>query len=174
MTMTSKLEGRLTWLQKSAQNLSTSTVVDSAYLDFAVDLATGTAINTADIVWHDSTTLASGANRDIDLSSTSSCVRAIFGTNVATTFVKVKAIVIKNKTTTTGDELILDSSVANAFLGWCINATSKCQVGPNSLMVLSNLADGWAVTAGTGDILRITNTGTATISYDIAIIGTSA
>lgn len=173
MTMTSKLEARLTWLQKSAQDLST--VVDSGFLDFAVDLATGTAINTADIVWHDTRTVNSGSNDDLDLSSASALVRSIFGTNVPTTFVKVKAILIKNKSTATGEELQLDSSVANAFTGWCAGSTtSKKQIGPNSVGVESNLCDGWAVTAGSADILRITNTGAAPIVYDIVIIGTSA
>jgi hypothetical protein len=40
--------------------------------------------------------------------------------------------------------------------------------------LLSNKKDGWTVTAGTGDILRIRNPGANPITYQVAIVGTSA
>ena len=171
MALASKVIAGVEWRQTSALDLST--VYDSASLSYAVDIATGTAINTADYIWHDRRSVTTGANDDIDL--TSSTTRSIFGTSVPQVFARVKAIIIKNNATATGEELQIDSSVAASFLGWCVaSTTAKAQIGPNSMLVLSNLCDGWAVTATTADIIRITNTGATTISYDIIIIGTSA
>ncbi len=173
MTMTSRVEAKLTWLQKSALDLST--VVDSGNLNPTFDLATGTTVDKADIVFHDTRTVTTGANDDLDLSSTSALVRAIFGTNVPTTFVRVKAILIENTSLVTGEILYLDSSVAAAFTGWCNGSiTSKAEIGPKSFNLFANLRDGWAVTATTADILRIHNGGSSSIIYKITIIGTSA
>lgn len=170
MTMTSQVKAEINWVQRTALDLST--VQDASKLSCSTDLATGTAINLADLVWHDTRTVASGANDDLDLTAVA---RTIFGTSVPSPFVKVKSILIWNRSTATGEELVVDSSVANAFTGWCAGSiTSKKQIGPNSPGLFANNCDGWAVTGGTGDILRITNTGAAPIIYDIVIIGTSA
>jgi hypothetical protein len=39
---------------------------------------------------------------------------------------------------------------------------------------LVNKVDGWAVTGGTADILRISNAGSGNVNYKIAIVGTSS
>lgn len=53
------------------------------------------------------------------------------------------------------------------------NATDIVHVGPGGILILTSPVDGYAVTAATGDILKI-DSGAATINYTIVIWGRSA
>jgi hypothetical protein len=99
----------------------------------------------------------------------------VFGSVLSIGFAKVKALLIVNAATTAGDKLRLDSSVANGFrTPFAGSAASLLEIGPDSPLLLASKKDGWTVTAGTGDILRIHNPGANPVTYKIAIVGTSA
>ena len=169
-TLTSGIKASIDWSFREALDLST--VADSAILEYSESLADGTAVDTADKVWHDTRSITTGANDDLDMTA---LTHSIFGSTVTITFAKVKAILIVNTSETTGDELRIDTSVANAILTpFASSATTKIEIGADSALLLSSKKDGWAVTAGTGDILRIHNPNAGTVSYKIVIIGTSA
>jgi len=130
-------------------------------------LATGTAANQADKMWYDSHSLAA-TSEDLDLAGS---LTDVFGNTV--TFVKVKAIIIHNKSTTATENLAVGGAAANQFINWVANASDIVNVGPDGILFLWSPIDGYAVTAGTGDLLKI-DAGSDTIAYDIIIIGTSA
>lgn len=171
-TLTLSVAASINWLFKEALDLSN--VIDSSQLAYTASVADGTAVDTCDKIWHDSSTLASGASVSLDLAG--GLTSTIFGSTVTITFVKVKFIFITNESTTAGEELRLDSSVANGFLGpFNGSATSKIEIGPTSCLLLSSKKDGWTVTAATGDILKLENPASgAAITYKIVIAGTSA
>jgi hypothetical protein len=169
-TLATKLIASLEWNRSEALDLSN--VIDRAKVEFTQEMADGTGNDQADLIWHDTRTVASAANDDLDLTA---LTQTIFGSTVTINFAKVKAILIVNTNTVAGDELVVDTSVANAFKGWANgSATSKAEIGPDSAWLVSATLAGWAVTAGTGDIVRISNPGGGTsIIYKIVIIGTS-
>ena len=152
-------------------SLDLSSVTDQATIEFLKTIANGTSVDQADILWHDSRSVASGGNDDLDLTA---LTRSIFSNTVTTNFVKVKAILIIHTSTTTGEKLNLDSSVTNGFTGpFESSITSKASVGADSPLLLASLKDGWA-TGGSNKVLRVHNGGAASATYKIFILGTSA
>ena len=134
----------------------------------------GTGAGQADKVWHDERIVSSLSNDDLDLTALTT---TIFGSTVTINFVKVKAILLVNTSTTSGDELRVGGAGAagNAFAApFNGDQDAVVEVGADSALLLSNKTDGWTVTAGTGDILRINNPTGNAITYQIAIIGTSS
>lgn len=169
-TLSVEVRASLAWLFQDAIDLTT--IADSSKLEYARSLADGTAADQADKLWHDERTVAGGANDDLDLTA---LVNTVFGSTLTINLAKVKALLLVNTSTTAGDELRLDSAVANGFRSpFNGSATSQLEIGADSALLLSNKKDGWAVTGGTGDILRIHNPGANPITYRIAVIGTSA
>lgn len=173
-TLASTLSASLGWDFQDALDLAT--VKDTSSLAYTKALATGTGSNLADRIWHDSRAIASGANDDLDLTA---LTQSIFGDTTTIAFVQVKGILIVNTSTTAGDELILDSSVANAYKGlFNGSATSKVEIGPDSALLISAKQAGFAssgTVSGTNKVIRVSNPGGGTsITYKIAILGTSA
>ena len=132
-------------------------------------LATGTGASQADLVFADTRTLAASATEDLDLAG--SLVDALGNT---LTFVKVKAIYIKAASGNTNNVEVTPAA-ANGFLGPFNAAADQVDIAPGGSMNLTAPVAGWTVTAGTGDLITITNSaGTTGVTYDIVIIGTSA
>lgn len=172
-TLTSALATNLSWILTEGGPLST--VQDSAQLNFESATADGVGAGQADVLWHDRRTLAAGAHDDLDLAG--GLTRSLFGGSVTIAFAKAKAIVVKSLATASGDVLRVGPGAAsNSFTApFGGVAGALVEVGPGSLLVLCELLDGWTVTPGTADILRITNTsGTNSVDYDIALLGTSS
>lgn len=164
------LSVKLSWTQLAT--LTDLTVIsDPGKIEYGKSTTNGTAVDLADVVWHDLRTLASSGNDDLDLTALN---RSIFGTSVTSNFARVKEIVIVNLNAVTGDFLRLDSSVTNGNTGpFGGSITSKIEVGADSPLVLASKKDGWAVD-GTHKVLRINNPSAHSIQYYIGIIGTSA
>lgn len=130
-------------------------------------LATGTSANQADLMWHDTRTLTA-TSEDLDLAGS---LTDAFGDTL--TLVKVKMILIHNKSTTATETLAVGGAAANQFVNWIGNSSDIVNIGPDGLLLLWSPVDGYAVTAATGDLLKI-DSGSDTITYDIVVIGTSA
>lgn len=145
--------------------------LDIVKYDLSMDkgntLADGTGANQADVLWTDTRTLTE-TSEELDLAG--SLTNAI---GVTATFVKVKVLVMHNKSTTSTENLTIGGAAANQFATWVGNSSDKLVIGPDGLLLLWNPIDGYTVTADTGDKLKI-DAGSDTITYDIAIIGTSA
>ncbi|KKN45138.1 hypothetical protein LCGC14_0685910 [marine sediment metagenome] len=145
-----------------------STPADVMTRAFSDTLQNGVVIDTADLVYHDSGSLASAAV-DIDVAGG---ISDEFGNVI--TMVKVKAFLVINTSTTAGYILEVGGD-ANAvpLFGAVADFTF---VNPGGMVFWwdPSLA-GYAVTGGTGDILQISSvTAAQTVTYDVVIIGTSA
>ncbi|MBI1899747.1 MAG: hypothetical protein HYS13_01375 [Planctomycetia bacterium] len=170
-TLSVDLKASLSWL--FSEGLALSTLNDQAALEFAAAIADGVGDSQADKLWHDSRSVGASASDDLDLTA---LVSTIFGSSVTINFAKVKAILIVNLSTTAGQVLRVGGAGAGqAFAApFASDAAGKVEVGPNSCLLLSHQKDGWTVTPGTGDILRVNNPNLAAVTYKIAIVGTSA
>jgi len=158
----------------SAENLA-GAVKNRARRDFA--LANGTSDGQCDLVWSDRRSLAAATSETLDLSGTALTDAA--GTAIA--FAQVDYIIVLNRNTTAGDDLHIGQNSSNGFTGPWADASDRavCPAGSSAgaqdgLLFIGN-PQGWAVTAGTGDLLYIENIDASNaISYDIIIIGRSA
>ena len=133
-------------------------------------ITNGTGANQADLMWHDQRTLAASTSEDLDLSGP---LTDAFGE--AASFARVKAIIVASATTN-GALIQVGGAAGNQFLNWVADATDIIQVRPGGFMMLvAPDATAYAVTAATGDLLKINNSdAAASATFDIYIIGVSA
>lgn len=135
-----------------------------------VVLSNGTGANQADKMFTDQRTLTASSTEDLDLAGT---LTDSFG--VAITFARIKLIMISAASANTNNVLV-GGAASNGFLNWVSDATDKVVVRPGGLLLLAAPdATAYAVTATTGDLLRIGNSSSGTsVTYDIVLIGSSA
>jgi len=136
----------------------------------SIELLDGVGVNQADRLFTDQRTITASANDDLDLAAV---LTDAFGQVI--TFARVKAILIVAAAANVND-LVVGAAAANAFVGPFGASTHTIKVRPGGMLLLACAdATGWAVTAGTGDILRVANgAGGSSVVYDIIIIGASA
>jgi hypothetical protein len=136
-----------------------------------VELSTGTAAGQADKLYYAKRTIAPSANDDLDLAGV---LLDAFGT--AITFVRVKGLVVSAVAANTNNVIV--GAAASAQWVTLLNATGTITLRPGSTFAaFAGVADatGWAVTATTGDLLRVTNGAAGTsVDYEIVIVGASA
>lgn len=133
------------------------------------NLATGTGSSQADKIFHDTRTLAASANEDLDLAAG---INDPFG--VALTFAKVKMIVIAAAPGNTNN-VVIKPAASNGFTGPFGAAAHTQTLPPGGIYVATAPVSGWTVTASTGDLLNIANSGAgSSVTYDVIIVGTSA
>lgn len=128
-------------------------------------LAAGTGSGEADLLWADSRALIADATEDLDLAGV---LTDIFGDTV--TFADVKAILIYNASTTASVISIMGAA-ANGFVGPFGAASQKINIPAGGFVMFGHPGAGWTVTAGTGDLITITEESTLAAVYEIAIIG---
>ena len=123
--------------------------------------------NQANKMFSDTRTVAASANDDLDLAG--SLVDPVGAT---LTFASVKAIYIKAGAANAND-LVFGPAPSNGFLGPWADASDRVSLKAGEVFLITNrAATGWGVTAGTGDLLRVTNGGSgAAVTYDIVLIG---
>lgn len=129
---------------------------------------TGTGSSQQDRVWSDAQTVANGAPDTWDLAGT--LTSELSGATI--TFAEVTLIWIRNRSTTTGQNLEIGAG-SNPFITWLKATGDAIIVPPGGVFLLTSPIDGFATVAGTGDVLTITST-SGTITYDILIAGRSA
>lgn len=139
---------------------------------YAASLTNGVAAGQADRVFHDQRPLAASASEDLDLAGV--LVDAL-GDSIA--FAKIKALIISAAAGNTNN-VVVGGAATNGFVSWVGGATHTVTVRPGATLALfAGSADstGYAVTAGTADLLKVANSGAgSTVTYDIIVIGTSA
>ncbi|MFB7029670.1 MULTISPECIES: hypothetical protein [unclassified Streptomyces] len=137
----------------------------------ALHLDSGTGAGKADRRFTDTRTLAASASEDLDLAGV---LVDAFG--AAITFARIKGIVISAAPTNTNN-VVIGAAASNAWAS-LLNAAGTLTLRPGAtLALMTGPADAvtYAVTAGTGDLLKVANSGAgSTVSYDIVIIGASA
>lgn len=133
---------------------------------YKTSFANGTGASQANQIFSDQRSIAGSSNEDIDLAG--ALVDALGST---VTFTSIKGIMISSASAN-GNDIQLGAAATNQFFAFLGSNTDLVNIVPGGLFCITNPeADGYAVTAGTGDLLRITNTDSSTITYDIHIIG---
>ncbi len=163
-TLTTGLTLRLTGSYKDALDLSD--VKDSLSLKDTDTMETGTSADQADLLYHDQRTL-NADSENLDLAA----LVDSFGDTI--TIEKIKAIYVRVVTTTTLHTLTLGGATASAIATLFGATTDKVVIGPNGRYLNWNPGDGWAVNTATAKLLEL-DAGTHTVTYDIALWGTSA
>lgn len=168
MALTTRIELKTKATLTDANDLATAT--DPLDLTDLFKWVDGTGADQADLLFHDTRTLAASAAEDLDLAGV---LADTFGTTL--TFARIKAILIRAASGNTNNVLVGGKST-NAFINWVADATDEIVVRPGGLFLLvAPDATAYAVTAATGDILEVTNSGAGTsVTYDVVLIGASA
>ncbi len=132
-----------------------------------ISLASGTGANQANAMWADTRTLTASSTENLDLAAV---LTDAFGT--ALTFTKVKAILVMAAAGNTNN-VVLGGAASNAFINWVGDATDVINIRPGGVFMLAAPdATAYAVTASTGDILKVANSSSGTsVTYTIVIIG---
>ncbi|GHA28678.1 hypothetical protein GCM10010372_30590 [Streptomyces tauricus] len=137
-----------------------------------MSLGSGSGAGNADRLFSDRRTLAASASEDLDLAGTA--LIDAFGAQV--TFARVKGLVIAAAAGNTNN-LLVGASSGNQW-ATLLNSTGVVTLRPGAFLAVgTGDADptGYAVTASTGDLLKIANSAAGTsVTYDIHIIGASA
>ena len=166
MALTSKIKVDVTGTQTNAADLSTPS--DAASKNFLLSLATGTGANQADLIFHDQRT-TDDTGEELDMAGT---LTDKFGATI--TFARVKAILVFAAAANTLDVQV-GGSASNGFNTWVGAAGDLVAVKPGGAFVLATGdATAYAVTASTGDLLKIAASASGNVTYDIVIIGASA
>lgn len=140
-------------------------------VNIAIALADGTTAGKADRLYAATRTIAASSNDDLDLAGV---LADDFGQTI--TFARIKALWVRGAAANVNN-VVLGAAAANPWVT-LLNATGTATLRPGALVLAAaGVADatGYAVTGGTGDILRVANGGAGTsVSYDIALVGCSA
>lgn len=131
------------------------------------NLDNGSGANQASLMFSDIRTLTASSTENLDLAG--SLVDA-FGTTL--TFAKIKALIVIADAGNTNDVLV-GGAGSNTMLTFFGDATDIVKVKPGGMLVLvAPDATGYAVTASTGDILKVANSSSGTgVTYKIILIG---
>lgn len=132
----------------------------------ALALIEGTdATNKANLLFSDRRTLAASANEDIDLAGV---LANAFGSTI--TAAEIVAIFISAAAGNTNN-VNVTRPASNGFIGPFLAASDGVAVKPGEWQLFASQS-GWAVTAGTGDLINIANSaGSTSVTYDIVIVG---
>jgi len=146
--------------------LDLSTITDTLRLPIVHAFTNGTGADKAEITWHDQRTLAKETADNLDLAGGLSHA---FGT---ATFTKIKALIIQNTSTATGLVLHVGGAASNAVSTLTAATNDVVVVGAGGTLVLTAPTDGYVVTAGSADVLKVYNPHAETaVTYDIVVIG---
>jgi hypothetical protein len=128
----------------------------------------GSGLNASDRIWHDNRTLSASNADSLDLAGV---LTDPFGATIS--FVRVKGLLVYANTSNTNNLLV--GAGTNSFSSWMTGTTPTVVVKPGGLLfVMAPDAVGYTVTAGTADILTITNSaGGTSVNYDIVVMGAS-
>lgn len=145
--------------------LDLDTAQDPLKLSENLTLSNGTGSGQASQQWHDQRTIAPSGTDSIDLAGS---LTNAFG--VTLTFTKIKAMLVRASAANTNNVQVTRPA-SNGFV-WFLAAGDGFNLQPGARMLWFDPV-GVAVTAGTGDILAIVNSGAGTsVTYDIWIAGT--
>lgn len=135
----------------------------------AIALLNGTGAGQADLIFTDSRTLSASGTENLDLAGS---LTDAYGATI--TFARIKAVLIVAASGNTNDVQV--TRPASNGVPIFMAAGDGIALKPNAVFLwAASDATGVAVTAGTGDLLTITNSaGTTGVTYTVIIIGASA
>ncbi|WP_128818022.1 hypothetical protein [Streptomyces sp. S063] len=155
--------------QVNAIELGTSRAPQA--LSRSVSLGSGTGAGKADRVFSDRRTLAASGTEDLDLAGV---LVDAFGATIS--FARIKGLVIAAAAGNTNN-VVVGAAASNPW-STLLGATHTLTLRPGAFVAVgTGAADAtsYAVTASTGDLLKVANSGAGSaVTYDIHIIGASA
>lgn len=169
MTLVTSLQVVLGATQSKTPSLSAPSSVLA--VNRLIQLVDGLGAGKADLLYAKTRTLTASSNEDLDLAGV---LTDDFAATL--TFARVKALYVA-AAVGNANNVVVGAAAANPW-ATLLNATGTVTLRPGAcLMAVAGITDatGYGVTAGTGDLLRVTNGGAGTsVTYDIAVIGNSA
>lgn len=174
-TLTASVSAKVGWNFENV--LDWGNALNSATFSYTKSLASGTAASQVDVLYVAQGTIAASTNLDLDLAAS---LADMFGHTI--TFARVKTLYVELTTDTTSTGLWVGGASSNGFANWISSAGTfgtdqpRVKVRNGGAFFLSAPdATAYAVTAGTGDILRLTNAdGSNVATYKLAVTGASA
>lgn len=168
--MTAAANLKLTLAGELSNLLDLGSAVYSPKYNASYGLADGTGANQIKQIFSDTRTIAASGTDDLDLAGG---LTNAFGASV--TFTKIKALIVKASAANVND-VVVGGDGAAALASLFGDVTDTIRVKPGGLFcVVAPDNAGYAVTAGTADILQIANSGSGTgVTYDILILGVTA
>jgi len=152
--------------------LDLGTAVAPTSLNESINLTDGTGAGQANRIFADTRTLAASATEDLDLAG--SLLDALGGSFI---LARVKALVVVAAAGNTNNVLV-SRPASNGLASLFSAAGDQIILRPGAFLAVAagdEDTTGYAVTAGTGDLLTVTNSGSGTsVSYDVVVIGASA
>ena len=127
-------------------------------------LAGTAAVNKANIMFSDTRTLAASANENLDLAGV---LTDAFGGTIAAA--EVVVIFVRAAAGNT-NSVHVSRPASNGFAGPFLAASDGIAIKPGEWQLFASQS-GWAVTAATGDLINVANSGAGTsVTYDVVII----
>jgi len=162
----------------SQQSLDNSTPNDPFSMPMSISWAFGSGASEFDLVFHDTRIVAAAGNEELDLAGS---LTDGFGNTLTYANIKVLAIMnVSDQTLTTPAHtataaiINIGGAAANTWDGPFNDSTDEIILGAGDMFIVTRkAAAGMAVTAGTGDLLRIEETATLEAAYRIALFGDS-
>lgn len=163
MNVNAKLQVKVTATGEGTNDLGNPTV--STSVDRALTFTPGTdAVTKLNILWKDTRTIAASGTDNLDLAGV---LVDAFGTTVAAG--EIVAIYVEAASANTNN-VNIGGAATNPWVG-PMGGTGVYALKPGAFVLFSDQG-GWGVTAGTGDILKIANSGAGTsVDYNIIILG---
>lgn len=165
------LDSRVKLIINSLLTGSTDLQSRTAPLEYAYNkaLTTGTGANQADRLFTDQRTITASSTDSLDLSGT---LTDAFGATV--TFARIKAVFVTAAAGNTNNVNVTRPAANGVPL--FLAAGDGVPVKPGGMFAwMAPDATGVAVTAGTGDLIDMVNSGAGTsVTYDVVVIGASA
>ena len=165
MSLTATIKASISGSHTSALDLGTAEFpFNDAY---AKALADGTGADQVDRIFTDRRTINASSTDSLDLAG---ALTNAFGT---VTFAKIKAIKVAAAAANTNNVNV--TRPASNGVPLFLAAGDGAPVLPGGVFLWVAPGAGVAVTAGTGDLLDLVNSGAGTsVTYDLTILGTSA
>jgi hypothetical protein len=165
MSLTGNLRVSVTTELTSSLDKGTATSAES--INISMPITSGTGASQGNQVFSDTRTLSASSNEELDLSGSLSN-----GLGDTVTFTRIIGLVVE-AAAANGDTISVGGAAANGFESWVGATGDLVKVRPGGALVLvAKDATGYAVTAGTADLLKIANDDSAAAGdYTIYLIG---
>jgi hypothetical protein len=166
MTLSTQLDVNLALSLASALDLGSAAYAPS--INKRITMPTGVASGQADLCFTDTRTVAPSGTDALDLAG--SLTGPVGGT---LTIVKLKLVLVRASAANTNNVRV--NRPATNGVPLFLAASDGIDVPPGGLFLWAGPGAGVTVTAATGDLLNIDNSGSGTsVTYDVVLVGTSA
>lgn len=157
----------LGWDFESVLTMGNSSNIATHTVSTSMTNGTGAA-GTADLVYSTSVTIAASGNTTITFTALSSLL------GVSMSFARIKCMLIENSTNKTASSIAIGNG-ANPWINWIAPSTGTINVrNGGAVLLFCTDATAYAVTASTGDVLKILNSdGANQAEVHMSFIGSS-